>query len=154
MFARGMSAVVKASAGRPPTVPSWVSEMLPLSFDLALEIGRFRKLLNEKFCANKNKQEIIDFINDYVYVDKNASLSIYNYFNEQFNYAEIPSHSRIIVEHYTNDQGVKHTIFHTLYGKRKTLCFLNKFLFLLQFSQSHLPLSNQLLLSISGLLLE
>jgi len=121
-FARGMVAQVSASANRPPNVPSWFSEMLPLSFDLSLEIGRFRKLLNEKFCLSKSKNEIIDFINDYVYVDKNAAVSIYNYFFEQFNYAEIPSNSRIIVEHYTNEQGMKHTIFHTLYGRRVNDC--------------------------------
>src|SRR3990167_9208260 len=121
-FARGMVAQVNASVNRLPTVPSWFSEMLPLSFDLALEIGRFRKLLNEKFCANKSKEEIVDFISNYVYVDRNAAESIYNYFYEQFNYAEIPSHSRIIVEHYTNDKGVKHTIFHALYGRRVNDC--------------------------------
>lgn len=121
-FARGMVAQVSASANSPPNVPAWFSEMLPLSFDLALEIGRFRKLLNEMFCSGKSKEEIIDFINDYVYVDKNAALSVYNYFNEQFHYAEISSNSRIIVEHYTNDQGVKHAIFHTLYGRRVNDC--------------------------------
>ena len=121
-FARGMVAQVNASANRPPNVPAWFSEMLPLSFDLALEIGRFRKLLNEKFCSEKSKKEIIDFINDYVYVDKNAAESIYNYFFEQFNYAEIPSNSRIIVEHYTNEQGIKYTIFHSLYGRRVNDC--------------------------------
>ena len=121
-FARGMVAQVSASANRRPNVPAWFSEMLPLSFDLALEIGRFRKLLNEMFCSGKSKEEIIDFINDYVYVDKNAALSVYNYFNEQFHYAEISSNSRIIVEHYTNEQGVKHTIFHTLYGRRVNDC--------------------------------
>ena len=121
-FSRGMTAQVNASVNRPPTVPSWFSEMLPLSFDLALEIGRFRKLLNEKFCAKKSRQETVDFINDYVYVDKNAAESIYNYFYEQFEYAEIPSHSRIIVEHYTNEKGIKHTIFHALYGRRVNDC--------------------------------
>ena len=121
-FARGMVAQVSASANRLPNVPAWFSEMLPLSFDLALEIGRFRKLLNEMFCSGKSKKEIIEFINKYVYVDKNASKSIYNYFYEQFNYAEIPSNSRIIVEHYTDEQGIKHTIFHTLYGRRVNDC--------------------------------
>ena len=121
-FSRGMTAQVNASVVRPPNVPAWFSEMLPLSFDLALEIGRFRKLINEKFCLGKSRKEIIDFINDYVYVDKNAAKSIYNYFFEQFNYAEIPSNSRIIVEHYTNEQGVKHTIFHTLFGRRVNDC--------------------------------
>src|SRR3989344_1855674 len=121
-FSRGMTAQVNASANRPPTVPSWFSEMLPLSFDLSVEIGKFRKLLNEKFCAGKSKKEIVDFINDYVYVDKNAAESIYQYFYEQFHYAQIPSHTRIIIEHYTNEQGIKHVIFHTLYGRRVNDC--------------------------------
>lgn len=121
-FARGMVAQVNASVNRTPTVPNWFSEMLPLSFDLALEIGRFRKLLNEKFCAGKSREDIVDFINSYVYVDGNAAESIYSYFSEQFNYAEIPSHSRIIVEHYTNEKGMKHVIFHSLYGRRVNDC--------------------------------
>src|SRR3990167_8145844 len=90
-FSRGMTAQVNASANRPPTVPSWFSEMLPLSFDLSIEIGKFRKLLNEKFCLGKSKEEIVGFINDYMHVDKNAAESIYNYFYEQFSYAQIPS---------------------------------------------------------------
>src|SRR3989338_9214210 len=121
-FSRGMTAQVNASANRPPTVPSWFSEMLPLSFDLSIEIGKFRKLMNEKFCLGKGKNEILGFINSYLYVDENAAESIYNYFYEQFSYAQIPSHSRIIVEHYTNEQGMKHVFFHTLYGRRVNDC--------------------------------
>lgn len=120
-FTRGMVAQVVASSGRPPTIPRWVSEMLPLSFDLALEIGRFRRLMSEKFCSGRTKEEIIEFINNYLYVDKNASNSIYEYFNEQFKYATIPSDKRIIVEHYTDERG-KHVIFHTLLGRRVNDC--------------------------------
>ncbi len=141
LYAKGMVAYVNASVYRPPTIPSWFSEMLPLSFDLALDIGRFRKLMNELFCANKSKKEILDFINEYLYVDKNAAESIYEYFFEQFNFAEIPSHSRIIVEHCTEDTREnqrfsvprnfekisreskrKYVVFHTLYGRRVNDC--------------------------------
>ncbi|MBI2653158.1 ATP-dependent helicase [Candidatus Woesearchaeota archaeon] len=123
LYAKGMVAYVNASVYRPPTIPSWFSEMLPLSFELALDIGRFRKLMNEMFCANKTKDEIVDFINKYLYVDENAAESIYEYFFEQFNYAEIPSHSRIIAEHYTEDKGKrKYVIFHALYGRRVNDC--------------------------------
>ncbi|MEK6827852.1 MAG: ATP-dependent helicase, partial [Nanoarchaeota archaeon] len=123
LYAKGMVAYVNASVYRPPTIPSWFSEMLPLSFDLALEIGRFRKLMNELFCANKSKKDILEFINSYLYVDKNAADSIYEYFYEQFSYAEIPSHSRIIVEHYNDDKSKrKYILFHTLYGRRVNDC--------------------------------
>jgi len=134
-FSRGMTAQVSASATRPPNVPSWFSEMLPLSFDLAQEIGRFRKLVNEKLCAGKSKKEIIEFINSYVYVDKNASQAIYNYFNEQFQYAEIPSNSRIIVEHYADDKGLKRVIFHSLYGRRVNDCLSRAIAFAISRSQ-------------------
>lgn len=123
LYAKGMVAYANASVYRPPTIPSWFSEMLPLSFDLALEIGRFRKLMNEMFCSNKAKNEVLDFIFRYLYVDKNAAESIYEYFFEQFNFAEIPSHSRIIVEHYSDDKSKrKYVIFHTLYGRRVNDC--------------------------------
>ncbi|MBU1004513.1 MAG: ATP-dependent helicase [Nanoarchaeota archaeon] len=121
-FARGMVAQVKASVSRPPTIPSWFSESLPLSYDLAVDIGKFRKLLGEKFCSNKPKQEILKFINEYLYVDDNAASSLYNYFFEQYHYAEIPSNTRIVVEHFTDEKGFRYTIFHSLYGRRVNDC--------------------------------
>ena len=120
-FSRGMVAQVKASPGRPPTIPNWVSEMLPLSFDLAMEIGKFRRLMEEKF-KNKTKKEILEFINEYLYVDKNASLAIYNYFNEQYLYLkEIPNDKKLLIEHY-NEDNKKYVIFHSLFGRRVNDC--------------------------------
>ena len=52
-FSRGMTVQVSTSVNRPPTVPSWFSEMLPLSYDLAMEINRFRRLMEEKVKAGK-----------------------------------------------------------------------------------------------------
>jgi len=136
LYAKGMVAYVNASVMRPPTIPSWFSEMLPLSFDLALEIGRFRKLMNELFCANKPEEQILGFINSYLYVDKNAANSIYEYFHEQFSYAQIPSHSRIIVEHYTDDRNKKkYSIFHSLYGRRVNDCLSRAMAFAIARSQ-------------------
>ncbi len=117
-FARGMTAQVESVIGRKPTVPSWFSEMLPLSFDLANEIGRFRKLMEEKLKSHELKQDVIKFINEFLYVDDNAANSIYEYFNEQFLYCgEIPSEKKLIVENYTED-GKHYAIFHALYGRR------------------------------------
>ncbi len=121
-FARGMVAQVLPAVGRNPTVPSWISEMLPLSFDLANEIQRFRKLMEQKFKNKYTKEEIIDFINSYLHVDKNASEAIYIYFKEQFEFLEIPHENKIIVEHYIGEDEQKYSIFHTLYGRRVNDC--------------------------------
>ena len=117
LFSRGMVAQVRSSAGRPPTIPSWCSEMLPLSFDLSLEIGRFRRLVEDKLKHKKKEKEILDFIYDYLYIDKNGAKAIYEYFREQFFYASIPNDKKIVIEHYDNDRQ-KYAVFHTLYGRR------------------------------------
>ncbi|MBS3111182.1 ATP-dependent helicase [Candidatus Woesearchaeota archaeon] len=135
-FARGMVAQVKAAEQRPPTIPSWISEMLPLSFDLALEIGRFRKHMNELFCAKKTEEEIMAFIDGYLYVDKNAAQSICRYFGEQFRFAEIPSHSRIVVEHYSQGKRT-YAVFHALYGRRVNDCLSRAIAFAIARTQHH-----------------
>ena len=65
--ARGMTAQVNASVYRPPTIASWVSEMLPLSFDLAVNIGKFRRLMEDRFEERQSKKDIIDFINNHIF---------------------------------------------------------------------------------------
>jgi len=117
LYSRGMVAQVNASVYRPPTIPSWVSEMLPLSFDLAIEIGRFRRLLAEKFAAKRSKPVIMKFIHDYLYVDAKAANSIYLYFKEQFLYTTVPSDRVVVIEHY-NDSRRNYYIFHALFGRR------------------------------------
>ena len=117
LFSRGTVAQVRNAEGRRPTVPSWFSEMLPLSFDLALDIQRFRMLMAQKI-KNYPKQEVIDFINTYLYVDKNAAEAIYNYFKEQNDFLEIPHSKKILIENYQDEKGKKYVIFHTLYGRR------------------------------------
>lgn len=117
-FSRGMVAQVDSVIGRKPTVPSWFSETLPLSFDLANEIGRFRRLMEDKFKANELKQDIIRWINEFLYVDENAANAIYEYFKEQYLYvSEIPNDKKILVENYEED-GKYYAIFHALYGRR------------------------------------
>lgn len=117
--ARGMVANVSVASDKQPTVPSWFSEMLPLSFDLAMEINRFRRLMLDQFENNINKKEIIDFINDYLYLDDNSAEAIYKYFLEQYAYLKIiPSDKKIIVENYIDEYGNKKVIFHSLFGRR------------------------------------
>jgi ATP-dependent helicase Lhr and Lhr-like helicase len=117
LFARGMVAQVRQSAGRLPTVPSWYSEMLPLNYDLAREIQKFRKYLSELFAADKTKEEIMAYIKGYVYVDDNACESIYTYFYEQHKFSRIPHLTRFTIEQFK--EGSKHyVVFHSLFGRR------------------------------------
>ncbi len=121
LFSRGMTAQVRSSVQRPPTIPSWYSEMLPLNFDLAVEIGKFRRLVDGKLNTGKSKKEIIGFIDDYLHVDKNSAKGIYDYIKEQHMYAHVANDKRIVIENYSDDSK-KYIIFHSMYGRRVNDC--------------------------------
>lgn len=125
LYTRGMNVYVNASVTKPPTIPSWASEMLPLSFDLALEIQRFRKLMTEKLEKSKlfvgkikSETEIKEFIRSYLYIDENSVNSIYDYFVEQFKFSRTPHEKRLLIEHYIDQERKHYIIFHSLYGRR------------------------------------
>ena len=116
LYTRGMNVYVKSAIGRQPTIPSWFSEMLPLSFDSAIEINKFRTMMHDKFKKKARKEEIIELIKEYLYLDEPSANSIYNYFNEQNNYLEIPDSNTLLVERYNSQK--HYLIFHTMYGRR------------------------------------
>lgn len=116
-YGKGMTINVSPANG-PPTIPSWFSQQLPLSFDLAMDIQRFRAHMDAKFRYGKSKQEIMEFIYDYLYVDDFAANSIYEYFVEQYTYAKIPSNQRLLIEYYKGFGGRRFVIFHSLFGRK------------------------------------
>lgn len=113
LFTRGMKAYVQADISRTPTVPSWFSEMLPLSFDVGLEIGRFRRLAGERL---ENKKDFIEFVKDFLYVDGVSTENIYNYFLEQKKFSDVPHDKLILVEKFKSEK--EFLVFHTCYGRR------------------------------------
>ena len=115
-YTKGMKAYVSAGVKKNPTIPSWFSEQLPLSFDSALEIGKFRELINKKFEDKQKEKDIVDFIEEYCYVGEMVAKSVYNYFYEQYSYSKIPHKSRILIESYRGDKN--YIVFHSLYGRR------------------------------------
>jgi ATP-dependent helicase Lhr and Lhr-like helicase len=92
-----------------------MSESLPLSFGLALEISRFRRLMEERM--GKPKSEVVAWLGTYLYADKYAIESIYEYFREQYKYATIPTDRRIVIE-YNQAFKKRYIIFHCLFGRR------------------------------------
>ena len=90
-------------SGSTPTIPSWVSEQLPLSYDIGVSIQNFRAIMDWKLSTNLSQEEIINYIKDYLYVDEYAASSIYYYFVEQYLYSEIPSKNKLLIEYYKNN---------------------------------------------------
>lgn len=115
LYCKGMKVYV-SSSDRSPTIPSWFSEMLPLSFTSAMSISRFRRLVGERFESKKSPEEIKEFIKEYCYVSKEISQVIYEYFKKQFDYSIIPNDKRILIEEFKGEK--KYVLFHTLFGRR------------------------------------
>jgi len=117
LYAKGMKIYVTGAADKRVTIPSWFSEMLPLSFDVAMSIGEFRQLVSRMFEKKKSEKEIKEFIQEYVIGNKEMVDSMYGYFEKQFKYSVIPHKNRILIEEYRDGER-NYIIFHTLFGRK------------------------------------
>lgn len=116
-YSKGLNAYVDDAESKKPTVPAWFSEMLPLSYDLATEIQRFRGVMKQML-INSKRDEILDYLRKEYKIDKNTALAIYNYFLEQIRFSRIPTDKEIVVEQFIDDERKHNYIFHTLIGRR------------------------------------
>jgi len=117
LYSRGMKVYVNASVKRAPTIPSWFSEQLPLSFDTALSIQEFRKIMANMIDKDE-KKKVIEFLKEYLYTNQEIAELIYNYFKIQADFCEIPHLNKILIEHYTQNDGKHFIFFHTLFGRK------------------------------------
>ncbi|KUJ93345.1 MAG: hypothetical protein XD40_1482 [Archaeoglobus fulgidus] len=113
--AKGMSIIVEEVEGEKPTVPSWFSEQLPLSYDLAERIRKFRGWM-EEMLEKMSREEIIAILMENFEIERNAANAIYRYFMEQKLFSEIPTDSKLVVEKYEAERN--YYFFHTLIGRR------------------------------------
>ena len=118
-YTKGMNLYVRAAPEKNPTIPSWFSETLPLSFDSALEISNFRGKMKEMFKKKKTKPKIKEFIRQYLYVSEAISEEIYNYFFQQYEFSEIPDEKTITIEKYIDERDdKKYILVNSMYGRR------------------------------------
>ncbi len=113
---KGMNIIVEEVEGEKPTVPSWFSEQLPLSYDLALRIQKFRGVM-EKLIEEKSREEIVEWLRNEYEIENNAANAIYRYFVEQKLFSDIPTDKKLVVEKYEGDDR-NYYFFHTLIGRR------------------------------------
>lgn len=116
-FSRGMTIQVESAQEERATVPSWFSEMLPLSFELAREIQEFRSALSEFFARGASPSEIKEYIRTELQLDARGVESLYRYFAEQHRFSRLPHRRKLLIEFY--HEGLKTiVIFHALFGRR------------------------------------
>jgi len=118
-YAKGMKVFVTSKPNASPTVPSWYSERLPLSYDLGIRIGEFRESVLKQLEMNASDDEIISWIMHNYYLDENTAEAIFSYINEQYRFfGDVSTHKDVTVERYIDDDNRQNFIFHTIYGRR------------------------------------
>jgi ATP-dependent Lhr-like helicase len=123
--ARGLKVKVRPAYDQKPTVPSWFSEMLPLSYELAIEIGKFREL-SFRMLDRGEDEELVRMIMEMSNANENAARAIYTYLKQQYLYLkslglrveEMPSNRVIMIESYIDEAGRTHQVTHSLFGRR------------------------------------
>ncbi|MEM0350181.1 MAG: ATP-dependent helicase [Archaeoglobaceae archaeon] len=108
---KGMNLIVEEVEGEKPTVPSWFSEQLPLSYDLALRIQKFRGEMERRL-----EKDAIEWLMSKYNLDKASANAIYRFFIEQKLFSEIPTDKKLVVEKFEGEKN--YYFFHTLVGRR------------------------------------
>jgi ATP-dependent Lhr-like helicase len=128
-YAKGMRCYVTLATSSSPTIPPWFSEQLPLSYELAMEIGKFRGSISSEISKHFKKSALklkskmpkkVKTLLSSLPIDSNASEAIYNYFVEQQLFAGVVPNDKLIIAEITVDpkSGQNLAIFHSLYGRR------------------------------------
>jgi ATP-dependent Lhr-like helicase len=123
-YRRGGKIYVDAAACR-PNIPTWSSERLPLSFDLARSILSFKSDMLWMMKSQKNddnKIAIIRWLQSQYPIDENSARSIFEIFHQQIGFLgddAVPTNCRIVVQECL-DQKAGRRIFYFLssYGLR------------------------------------
>jgi Lhr-like helicase len=115
---RGQKALVNDASGRKPTVPSWTGEMLPMSYDLALDIRNFRKTLHEKLKKEKDGT-VARWLREKYRLDAGCAASMIRFFRDQLAMArKVPAGNLLLIEGYKDREGNSNAIFHYCFGRR------------------------------------
>jgi ATP-dependent Lhr-like helicase len=118
-YRRGSKVYVDPTSAR-PTVPSWFSERLPLSYDLGREILAFQRELLERL-ADRGPPTVRRWLREFP-LDENTVRAITRMFDAQVQYAGVGSVStdrRLAIEvELDRDQYRRNYYVHSNYGRR------------------------------------
>jgi ATP-dependent Lhr-like helicase len=123
-YAKGMKAYVSPAEGEKPTIPSWFSELLPLSFELGEAIGAFRAKLFQLLAEDRPDEELLAYIMNECHATERAARAVLSYFKAEKLFLDkarigaYPDNRTILVEDYRDERGRQNIIFLCTFGRR------------------------------------
>ncbi len=114
----GSRVVVSEAFGKRPTIPNWVGEELPRSYELSQQIGRFIEAVSQKI-QKDDENSVIEWIERSFQVDNVIAKTVVQYVKEQLMFLNItPSAKKLLIESFIDPQGRTILVFHAYYGRR------------------------------------
>jgi len=118
-YRRGSKVYVDRTSAR-PTVPSWFSERLPMSYDLGLEILAFQRDLLDRF-ADGGRPAVRVWLREFP-IDEHSVRAIARLFDEQLRYAgpeSVATGDRLVIEEVRDRQAYERRYHvHSIYGRQ------------------------------------
>ncbi len=92
-------------------IPGWEGELIPVTFEIAQEVGRVRKLILDKL-SNESESKIVSEIRKSYPIDENCARNMISVVKKQKKFGVVPDDRTILVEEFEN-LIVMHTCFGT-----------------------------------------
>ncbi len=114
----GSRVVVSEAFGKRPTIPNWVGEELPRSFELSQQIGRFIEAVAQKV-QKEDEKTVTEWIERSFQVDHIIAQTVVDYVKEQLMFLNVtPSDKKLLIESFIDPQGRMILVFHGYFGRR------------------------------------
>ncbi len=140
VYSRANTLYVDRVEGRKPTIPSWFSEMLPLSYEVALDIENFRILVGDMIKKLGEEKARIELMKNYG-IEDNSAKAVVSYVKEQMLYSEIPG-KVFLVEHFQDENKNNNYVFHSMAGRKANEAIARVFAYLAsQYKQTNVRIS-------------
>jgi ATP-dependent Lhr-like helicase len=93
-------------------IPGWEGELIPVSFDVAQEVGKLRSIIKEELSKKKTDKEIEFNLTEKYHIDHNCAKEIIQTIKKQMKFGIVPDDKNILIEDFEN-LVVLHTCFGT-----------------------------------------
>jgi ATP-dependent Lhr-like helicase len=92
-------------------IPAWEGELIPVPFEVAQEVGKFRRMIKEMIDKKIKNNEIINKIKEIYPVSSQTTVRMIQLIKNQMKKYTVPDGENIIVEKFQN-----YIVLHTLFG--------------------------------------
>ncbi|XEC94898.1 DEAD/DEAH box helicase [Paenibacillus tarimensis] len=113
---------VSEAPNRFSEIPFWRNEAGSRSYELGEKLGIFLEELSRRLEAARDgknsEQDVMDWLVSEYYMDAESARQLIGFIQSQLSVSTVPTHRRIVIEHYQDLTGRTHVLIHNHWGRR------------------------------------